>query len=69
MNEIMCVREHRSEYMGSLPGLNRTKMFAYEVIKQHIPCGCLPDCQLNQYPMEMTSAILNRTFSHARSIL
>ncbi|XP_055295176.1 sodium channel protein Nach-like [Sitodiplosis mosellana] len=66
MNEMMCVRENRPAYFGALPGLNKTKVGTAEPNILHTPCNCLPDCQLNQYPTELTSATLNRTFSHSR---
>lgn len=69
INEVMCVRKHRSEYSGALPGFKQIKMLASEIKHHELPCDCLPDCQLNRYPTEITSAILNRSFSHSRAAL
>lgn len=69
LNEMSCVRMHRTEYMGALPGYNRTKVLASEASIHYRPCNCLPDCQFHSYPTEITSAILNRTFSHSRPAL
>lgn len=66
MNEMECVRENRPIYFGALPGLNKTVVGTAQPSIHHTPCDCLPDCQLNQYPTEITSASLNRTFSYAR---
>lgn len=66
MNEMMCARENRPAYFGALPGLNKTIIETAEPNIHHTPCGCLPDCQLNQYPTEITSALLNRTYSFSQ---
>lgn len=66
MNEILCVRKHWSAINGALPGIDKTKMFAHEPKIQDKPCKCLTVCNLNQYPSEITSAVLNRTVSHSR---
>lgn len=63
MNDMMCARENRPAYFGALPGLNKKIIETAEPNTHHTPCGCLPDCQLNQYPTELTSASLNRTYS------
>lgn len=72
MNDLMCIRENRGAYFGALPGLNKTILGPVADIDEHhihIPCGCLPDCELNQYPTELTSATLNRTFSTTKMSL
>lgn len=66
MNEMMCVRKNRPLYFGALPGLNKTFVDAAAANTYYKPCGCLPECEINQYPTEMTSATLNRTFSQSR---
>ncbi|XP_031617478.1 sodium channel protein Nach-like [Contarinia nasturtii] len=66
MNEMECARENRPIYFGALPGLNKTIVGTAEPSIQHTPCNCLPDCQLNQYPTEITSAHLNRSYSFSR---
>lgn len=72
MNDMMCVRENRSAYYGDLAGLHKTIHELNGGIDEndiHTPCDCLPDCELNQYPAELTSATLNRTFSTTRMSL
>lgn len=68
LNEMICVRENRPAYFGALPGLNKAILETPDADTniQYTPCNCLPDCQINQYPTEITSATLNRTFSNTR---
>lgn len=66
MNGILCVKKHWSAFNGALPGIEKTTMFAHEPKIQDTPCNCRPVCDLQQYPSEMTSAVLNRTVSHSR---
>lgn len=69
MNQIACVQKNKHIYIGALPGLNRTYVTLSNVDITDTPCKCLPDCQLNQYPSEITSAYLNRTFAFSSSAL
>lgn len=72
MIDMICVREKRGAYFGALPGLNKTMLDPIGTIDEKFsqrPCDCLPDCELNQYPTELTSATLNRTFSTTRKSL
>ena len=64
IDKIMCVLEHRSIYNGALPGINRTVggISSYDLTDS--PCRCLPDCNLFQYPSEITTGFLNRTFAY-----
>lgn len=67
LSEITCVLRHRHVFTGALPGLNRTIFLASEVnFTNTRPCNCLPDCELNQFPTEMTAATLNRTYSYSQ---
>lgn len=63
MKDMQCIRQHRSAYAGALPGLNKTIIEKVDSDADFMPCDCLPDCQLNQYPSEITSADLNLTYS------
>lgn len=72
MNELACVRENQPIYFGALPGINKSiigPIGKVDTNMHHAPCNCLPDCQLNEYPSEITSATLNRTFSNSRIAL
>lgn len=60
MDNILCVIENKNVYSGALPGLNASS--ATMTIADS-PCNCFPDCQLQQYPAEITSGYLNRTFA------
>lgn len=66
MNDMICVRKNRPAYFGALPGLNKTIIGTADPNIYHTPCKCLPDCQINQYPTEISSSTLNRTYSFSR---
>lgn len=70
MNDTMCARENRSTYFGILREQNnRTALGRIEGVDENtinFACDCLPDCELNQYSSELTSATLNRTLSKTR---
>lgn len=66
MKDMQCIRQNRPAYAGALPGLNKTLIEKIDTNVNFTPCDCLPDCQLNQYPTEITSADLNLTFSITR---
>ncbi|KAG4071872.1 hypothetical protein HA402_006033 [Bradysia odoriphaga] len=59
MDKVECVTEHKQFYSGALPGVNSTS-----ALREDSPCKCLPDCVLYQYPSEISSGRLNRTFSY-----
>lgn len=63
MNVIPCVLEQKAIFSGALPGLNTSVNLLSSDDNIKIPCNCLPDCQLQQYPAEITSANLNRSFA------
>lgn len=64
MDKITCVIENKNVYSGALPGLNQTQNLTWSTLTiADSPCDCLPDCQLQQYPAEITSGYLNRTFA------
>lgn len=58
MNNITCVQSHKEIHSGALPGVNHTM-----AVLSESPCHCLPDCELLQYPSEITSGGLDRRFS------
>ncbi|KAJ6649940.1 Pickpocket protein 11 [Pseudolycoriella hygida] len=55
---ITCVVKYKALYSGALPGVNSTS-----ATLEDSPCKCLPDCELYQYPSEISSGRLNRNFS------
>lgn len=64
MDKIECVLNNKNVYSGALPGLNNTINQTWATLTiADSPCDCLPDCQLQQYPAEITSAFLNRTYA------
>lgn len=64
IKDMQCIRQNRQAYAGALPGLNKTVITEKGDSDGHYtPCGCLPDCELNQYPSEITSADFNLTYS------
>lgn len=58
MDKVTCVANYKSFYNGALPGVNSTSATLADS-----PCKCLPDCELYQYPSEISSGRLNRSFS------
>lgn len=70
MNEMMCARENRTTYFDILRQQYKRQVVGYlgkfDENAMHFPCDCLPDCELNQYSSEITSAVLNRAFSKTR---
>lgn len=58
MDSVECVTKYKQFYNGALPGVNSTN-----AVLQDSPCKCLPDCELYQYPSEISSGRLNRDFS------
>lgn len=74
MNDTMCAYEKRQIYFPILRenNDNHTATGHIESVDEnamYYPCDCLPDCELNQYSSELTSATLNRTFSKTRQQL
>lgn len=72
MNDMMCARDKRPTYFGVLREVdNRTaapgRIEGIDESTIHFACDCLPDCELNQYSSELTSATLNRKFSKTRT--
>lgn len=67
MNQLSCILSHRGIYNGALPGLNATVLDESKLNIKETPCKCLPDCELNQYPSEITSAYFNRSFAFSFS--
>lgn len=61
MNQLRCVTNNRDWYKGSLPGINKTVASLGEI--EPSPCGCFPDCDMAQYPSEISSGELDREFS------
>lgn len=59
MNKVECVTKNKYFYNGALPGVNTT-----DATLEDSPCKCLPDCELYQYPSEISSGRLNRNFSY-----
>lgn len=60
MDKIRCVVANKHLYSGAVPSLNGTLT---TMTIEDSPCDCLPDCQLQQYPTEITSAMMNRTYA------
>lgn len=58
MDKVTCVTAHKRFYNGALPGVNFTS-----AVLADSPCKCLPDCELYQYPSEISSGRLNRSFA------
>lgn len=74
MSDMMCVRENRSVYYDVLrqkPKNQPSNIYSplFQMVDENdivYPCDCLPDCELNKYSSELTSAKLNREFSKTR---
>lgn len=63
MTDMTCIRQYRSIYFSDLPGFNPTLYNGGMEVDNFRPCNCLPDCELDDFSAEITSAVMNRTFS------
>uniref|UniRef100_A0A182T9F6 Uncharacterized protein n=1 Tax=Anopheles maculatus TaxID=74869 RepID=A0A182T9F6_9DIPT len=62
MKDMECVVRLRHLYQTAVPALNGSvERISYRSIAP--PCGCLPGCDKVQYPSQMVTGVMNRSFS------
>lgn len=61
MDKLKCIKDHTDSFQGSLPGKNYTVTSVNDVFTY--PCNCYPNCELLQYPSEISMSRLNRDYS------
>lgn len=60
LSQIKCVHQNKNNFQGSQPRLNTTKD---SITIESNTCGCYPDCEMIQYPSEISSGELDRQYS------
>uniref|UniRef100_A0A182WHJ6 Sodium channel protein Nach n=1 Tax=Anopheles minimus TaxID=112268 RepID=A0A182WHJ6_9DIPT len=62
MKDMECVVRARDRYQTAVPSMNSSvERISYRSIAP--PCGCLPGCNKLQYPSQMVTGVMNRSFS------
>ncbi|XP_054744361.1 pickpocket protein 11-like [Anastrepha obliqua] len=64
LNEMQCVVKTRDIFSLALPTNNKTLTVMQKT--DGFPCGCLPDCEFNNYPSEITMGQLDSKLISAR---
>ncbi|XP_017472042.1 PREDICTED: pickpocket protein 11 [Rhagoletis zephyria] len=65
LREMDCVMKMRDIFSWALPTVNRTVSLVQNTHK--FPCDCLPDCQFNGYPSEITMGLLDMNLLSAKN--
>ncbi|XP_037959011.1 pickpocket protein 11 [Teleopsis dalmanni] len=71
LKQISCIIENREIFTRALPTLNGTvSIVRQDNTTKIFPCNCLPDCEVNHYPSEITMGRLNSklTFNRENAI-
>ncbi|XP_058816379.1 sodium channel protein Nach-like [Topomyia yanbarensis] len=60
--DMECLMANKELYQSAVPTFNLSITETRDDVPS--PCRCLPSCEMVQYPVEMSSGRLNRTFSY-----